>query len=104
MVIFLLLGTLISVQIKSTITAKMKKEEAVLDAEELIKRIENEEKIKKQLMAEIDNYNNNYDVLVKNCYKLSSDTSIGLIKEELDLVKFKSGMVPVKGQGIVIKR
>ncbi len=103
MVIFLLLGTLISVQIKSTITAKMKKEEAVLDAEELIKRIENEEKIKKQLMAEIDNYNNNYDVLVKNCYKLSSDTSIGLIKDELDLVKFKSGMVPVKGQGIVIK-
>jgi len=103
MIIFLFFGVLISVQFKSTIKANIQKEEAILDAEELIKRIENEEKIKNQLKSEIDNYNNNYEILVKNCYKLNSDTTLCSIKDELDAVRFKSGVISVKGKGVVIK-
>jgi uncharacterized protein YlxW (UPF0749 family) len=103
LITFMVFGLLISVQFKSTINANKQKENVILDSGELISRIDNEKEIMSRLEAELVNLEKNYETLLESCYKLNTDTSITHIKKELDRVSFRSGMLPVKGAGIVIK-
>lgn len=102
-VIFAILGVAISLQVKGIIYANKKMEsQSVNDIERLTKEIKKEQDLGKELTKKVLENERIKEEYLKNSIALRKDNNFKKLKEELDAIKFKAGMVSVKGNGIII--
>jgi len=97
---FIVLGILLTVQFKSTFKANLEKTSARMDADQIIKQIENEKKVQESLNAEIESELKRKDSIIKE-YLANRENQAFM--EQWDSVMLKAGLVDVKGKGIIIR-
>ncbi len=101
--IFAVLGIVISLQVKSIIYANRDLEaKMVNDIEKLKNEIKQEQEIGKELSKNVSENERIKEENLKNSIAIRKDDNLKKLKEELDSMKIKSGMVPVKGAGVII--
>ncbi|HEY9058937.1 MAG TPA: DUF881 domain-containing protein [Pseudobacteroides sp.] len=102
-VIFAILGIVISLQVKGIIYVNKKMEsQSIDDIERLTKEIQKEQQIGKELTKKVLENERIKEENLKNSIALGKDNNLKKLKEELDVIKFKSGLVPVKGEGVIV--
>jgi uncharacterized protein YlxW (UPF0749 family) len=102
-VIFAILGIAISLQVKSIIYANKKMESQSINyIERLEKEIQKEKKAGEDLAKRVLENEKIKEENLQNSIAARKDNNLKKLKEELDEMKFKSGMVPVKGDGVII--
>ncbi|KNY25749.1 DUF881 domain-containing protein [Pseudobacteroides cellulosolvens] len=101
--IFAILGIVISLQVKSIIYANRNLEaKMVNDIEKLKNEIQKEQEIGKVLSKKVSENERIKEENLKNSIAIRKDVNLKKLKEELDSLKIKSGMVSVKGAGVII--
>lgn len=101
--IFGILGIVISLQVKSIIYANRDLEAKTINGiEKLRNEIQKEQEIGKELSKMVSENERIKEENLKNSITIRKDDNLKKLKEELDSLKIKSGMVPVKGSGVII--
>jgi uncharacterized protein YlxW (UPF0749 family) len=100
LLVFIVLGILLSIQFRSTFKANLEKTSARMDADQIIKQIENEKKVQEYLNSAIDNELKQKDNIIKE-YMANRDNQAFM--GQWDSVMLKAGLVDVKGKGIIIR-
>lgn len=101
--IFAVLGLVVSLQIKSIVYSNKNIEsETAEEVKKLIAEIQKEKEIGQRLSEKVSENERIKEENIKNSIAIRKDYNLKSIKEELDSVKMKAGMVTVKGAGVVV--
>ncbi|MGI6778678.1 MAG: DUF881 domain-containing protein [Acetivibrionales bacterium] len=100
LMIFLILGLLLSLQFRSTLSASRERVSNTLDVEEIINQIEEEKKIESQLKERIEASLKQKEDFIAAYFEKRNDVDL---KGEWDSIRLKAGLVDVKGPGIIIR-
>lgn len=103
MVIFLILGTVISIQLRSIVSINADKASQSIDN---INKLESELDIQKEavrkLQEQVDKKEIKREEYRNNTIKNTNSSYLSSLKKQLDEVRFKSGLTDVKGNGVII--
>mgnify|MGYP001144633600 CR=1 FL=1 len=102
-IIFIILGTAIALQFRSTLAANRQKASAAVDVEKLKKQLNDERNVGKGLKDQINELEKKKEESLKQDVNSTGSEYLKKQKEILDYVKLISGMTDVKGPGIIIK-
>ncbi len=100
-IVFLFLGTIMAVQSKG-IVSRMDKSKGTEQIAALRKQLEEEKKIKENLVQQIDVYDKKIDVYLDNYSKMQDDTSLKSVIKERDYYKKLAGLTDVRGEGVIV--
>lgn len=102
-IIFMLLGTVLAVQFRSTVFANKQKTESGYKIDQLKAMLDEEKKVGEALKASIQKNERNWDNSLKNVIFSSENVQLKKLYDELDDAKLKAGLTDVRGPGIIIK-
>lgn len=100
LVTFLILGILLSLQFRSTLSASKEKASKRLDIKEIINQIEEEKKIESELRERIEANIKQREDFIKAYFESRDDNDL---KSQWESIRLKAGLTNVKGPGIIIK-
>lgn len=103
LLVFMLLGVLISLQFRTTLNANRQKTRSELNIENLKTQLSEEMNIKNSLKKSIDENEAKKEAYLKLNIENRNDEYLKQVKKSLDDARMKAGLVDVKGPGIIIK-
>lgn len=102
-IVYILLGLVMALQYRGTLDANKEKSASVLNIDRLKIQLEQEKKIESDLKAKVEEYNKKKEEHLRYYIEINDDAKLRALWEELNTLKFISGLTDVEGPGIVIK-
>ncbi len=101
--VFLILGTVMSMQVRSIVSLNNQNASRSLnDIGELKSSIESQREVGQKLKEQVDEKEKKREEYLKSSIESKNNIYLSNLKRELDEVKFKSGLTDVKGSGIIV--
>ncbi|HHY23292.1 MAG TPA: DUF881 domain-containing protein [Clostridiaceae bacterium] len=101
-IVYILLGLVIALQYRTTLDANKEKSASVLNVDRLRIQLEQEKKIEDELKAKVEEYNKKIEEHLINYIEINDDAKLRVLWEELNKLKFISGLTDVEGPGIIL--
>ncbi len=101
-IVYILLGLVIALQYRTTLDANKEKSASVLNVDRLRIQLEQEKKIEDELKAKVEEYNKKIEEHLINYIEINDDAKLRVLWEELNTLKFISGLTDVEGPGIIL--
>lgn len=101
-IVYIFLGLIITIQYRSILDAKIEKSASALNVDRVRVQLEQEKAIESELKAKIEEYNLKIEEYLRDYIEINDDAKLKILWEELNMLKFTSGLTDVEGPGIVL--
>lgn len=103
LIIFIILGLVMTVQIRTTLNQNKQKTASMLSMEKLKSELDDIVKTENSLKQSIDKNEQKKETFLKSKIEDKNDEQLRKLKGNLDIIKLEAGLIEVKGPGVTVK-